>query len=284
MSDSGLTRAEALANAIKAFREAGLHDPARDARVLLRWASGLEAAALTARMDDMMGEAERDRFLSASSERLGRRPVAQIIGERAFWGRSFEVTPDVLDPRPETEILIAAALEGGVAARVLDLGVGSGCILLTLLAEWPKATGVGVDVSAAALAVAARNAERLGVAARAELRQGDWLEDVSGEFDLVVSNPPYISEVEMRDLDVSVRRFEPHVALTPGGDGLDAYRRIAAGARARLAPGGRMLLEVGAGQADAVEAIFVMAGFSAAGRHRDFDGRERCVSLRRNHG
>lgn len=284
MNDRPLTRAQALAQVIEQFREAGLHDPGRDARVLLRWASGLDAAALTARLDATMDEAEQDRFIAASRERVSHQPIAQIIGAREFWGRSFEVTPDVLDPRPETEILIAAALEGGPSRRVLDLGVGSGCILLTLLAEWPNATGVGVDVSPEALAVATRNAERLGVADRAELRRGDWLEGLTGEFDLIVSNPPYISEAEMRDIDISVRRFEPHLALTPGGDGLDAYRRIAQGAGARLAAGGRVLLEVGAGQAGDVEAIFEAAGFAPVGRYRDFDGRERCVSLRFNHG
>jgi len=284
VSDRRPSRAEALAQVTRTLRETGVPDPARDARVLLRWASGLEAAALTARMGEEMGEGEFDRFIAACRERALRRPIAQIIGQREFWGRSFEVTPDVLDPRPETETLIAAALEGAPARRILDLGVGSGCILLTLLAEWPTATGVGVDISEAAVAVAARNAELLGVTGRVELRHGDWLEGLAGAFDLIVSNPPYISEAEMRDLDASVRDFEPRLALTPGGDGLDAYRRIAAGAGAHLAPGGRVLLEVGAGQAGAVEAIFAAAGFAPAGRHRDFDGRERCVSLRRNHG
>ncbi len=278
-----MTRAEALRAATTRLRKADFSDPGRDARLLMRWAAGLEAASLSASLTDPHVGLEAERFEAAVELRRMGRPVSQIIGEREFWGRAFKVSSDVLDPRPETEIIIAAALEGGPAKRILDLGVGSGCILSTLLAEWPQATGMGVDLSAGALAIARENAVRLGVADRTDLSQSDWFADVTGPFDLIVANPPYISETEMCDLDLSVREFEPRLALSPGGDGLDAYRAIASGAGDRLSPGGRILLEVGEGQADAVEAIFAKADLATGGRWRDFDGRDRCILLHKVH-
>jgi release factor glutamine methyltransferase len=161
------------------------------------------------------------------AQRAERRPVAQILGRRLFWGRDFAVTGDVLDPRPETETLVAAALAGPAPARILDLGTGSGAILLTLLAEWPDAVGTGTDASAAALVVAARNAEELGCAERARLVRTDWADGVDGPFDLVVCNPPYIPEAEIEGLSPEVRCHEPRMALTAGESGLEAYRRIA---------------------------------------------------------
>ncbi len=279
-----MTRAKALAEATARLRGGkGDGDPGRDARLLLRWASGLSAASLTAELNTPQSAEEAARYQKAVSERVAGRPVAQVIGEREFWGHVFAVTPDVLDPRPETETLIAAALEHDPAGRILDLGVGSGCILLTLLAEWPDALGVGVDISAAALAIAQRNAATLGVADRVALIESDWVASVDGSFDLIVSNPPYISEAEMAELSPSVRQYEPRQALSPGGDGLGAYRRIAAELGDALAPDGRLILEVGAGQAAAVEAIFDARGFTPVMRHSDLDGRERCLSMRINH-
>jgi release factor glutamine methyltransferase len=203
------------------------------------------------------------------------------LGKRSFWKADFHVDDSVLDPRPETEVLIAAALDGPAPGRVLDLGVGSGCILLTLLSEWPDARGVGVDASPAALAVAAGNAARLGVAGRADLRPGDWGRGVDGPFDLIAANPPYIAEDEMPGLSPEVRDWEPRMALTPGGDGLDAYRAIAADLPRLLAPGGRALLEVGPTQAGAVAALLTAAGLGAIRVHDDFDGRGRTVETRR---
>ena len=279
-----MTREKALAEATARLRGGkGGGDPGRDARLLLRWASGLSPASLTAELNTQQSAEEAARYQKAVSERVAGRPVSQIIGEREFWGHVFAVTPDVLDPRPETETLIAAALEQDPAGRILDLGVGSGCILLTLLAEWPYALGVGVDISAAALTIAQRNAATLGVADRVALIESDWVTHVDGNFDLIVSNPPYISEAEMAELSPSVRQYEPRQALSPGGDGLGAYRRIAAELGDALAPDGRLILEVGAGQAAAVEAIFEAQGFTPVMRHSDLDGRERCLSMRINH-
>ncbi|MFN5828672.1 MAG: peptide chain release factor N(5)-glutamine methyltransferase, partial [Rhodobacterales bacterium] len=209
--------------------------------------------------------------------RVARQPVSQIVGGRLFWGRWFRVTPDVLDPRPETETLIAAALDGEFS-RVLDLGTGSGAILITLLAERGAATGTGVDLSPKALSVAAANAAALSVAGRATFVQSDWLSAVSGRFDLVVANPPYIAEAELPGLSPEVRLWEPRLALTPGGDGLDACRSILRDVRSVLLPSARVLLETGASQGDAVAALCQSAGLQAVTVLQDMDRRDRVVS------
>jgi release factor glutamine methyltransferase len=275
-----VTRAEALTAAARRLAAAGGSDPARDARLLLRWASGLDAAALSAALDAPCAGAEAERFEAAITRRAARSPLSHVIGFREFWGRRFTVTPDVLDPRPETETLIAWALEGGPAARILDLGVGSGCILLTLLAEWPEATGVGVDASAAALAVAAANAEALGVVSRVRLTPSDWFSGVEGEFNLVVSNPPYLDAADMDALGPE-ERAEPALALHGGPDGLAPYRAIAAGLDVALAPGGAAFVEIGAGQEAAVAAIFRAEGFAGVAMRADFDRRVRALRISR---
>jgi release factor glutamine methyltransferase len=228
-------------------------------------------------LDDPLSDAAAVRFEAAVQARVSRQPVSQIVGGRQFWGRWFRVTPDVLDPRPETETLIAAALDG-TFSRVLDLGTGSGAILITLLAERRLATGTGVDLSEKALSVAAANAASLAVADRAIFLQSDWLRAVSGTFDLVVSNPPYIAEAEMPGLAPEVLQWEPRLALTPGGDGLAAYRSILRDIRLVLTPPGRVLLETGAGQGDAVAALCRAAGLRAVTVLQDIDGRDRVVS------
>ncbi|MFN3615339.1 MAG: peptide chain release factor N(5)-glutamine methyltransferase [Rubrimonas sp.] len=272
-----MTRAELLRWAARRLDLAAVPDAARDARVLLRWAAGLSPARFTASLTEVADGSERERFEAAVARREARVPVSHIVGERLFWGRPFHVSGAVLDPRPETETLIEVAMKGGPASRVLDLGVGSGCILLTLLAEWPCATGLGVDASEAALAVAARNAADLGLADRARLQSGDWLIGIDSRFDLIVSNPPYLSDADMLHLSPELRN-EPLGALHGGADGLAAYRRIAAGLRAVLAPFGRVLLEVGAGQADDVAALLRAEGISRVEVALDMDGRDRVVS------
>ncbi len=216
-----------------------------------------------------------DAFHADIDRRARREPVSHILGYREFWGRRFDVTPDVLDPRPETETLIACALDGPAPARVLDLGTGSGAILATLLAEWPNATGVATDLSDRALAVARRNLER-HAPGRFQTVRADWFSGLSGRFDLIVSNPPYITEAAMEALSPEVREWEPHLALTPGGDGLAAYRAIAAGWDRHVAEGGRLLLEIGYDQGVSVPAIFSPYHSRV---HRDLDGRPRVVEI-----
>ncbi|PWE34171.1 peptide chain release factor N(5)-glutamine methyltransferase [Maritimibacter sp. 55A14] len=273
------TAARALAAGAARLRAADIPDPVGDARRLLAHALVIPPGRLTLVLADPITNTQAARFEDAIAARAARRPVSQITGRRAFWGREFITGPDVLDPRPETETLVAAALELEFA-RVLDLGTGSGCILLSLLADRPASHGTGTDRSAAALDVARRNAAALGLEDRATLVQADWFDAVEGPFDLIVSNPPYIAAGEMAGLDPEVRDWEPHEALTPGGDGLDAYRAILAAARGHMTPGGHLLLEIGPTQAGAVFALADAAGLRRAGLQRDMDGRDRVVHLR----
>jgi release factor glutamine methyltransferase len=254
-------------------------EAAGDARKLLAQAMRIDPARLTLHMQDGLQASEIEGFRALIARREGRVPVSHLTGSRLFWAREFLVTADVLDPRPETEALVAAALEEPFT-RVLDLGVGSGCLLVTLLAERPGATGQGLDLSPAALLVAERNAARHGVRDRAGFARSDWLERAEGRFDLIVSNPPYIALGEMAGLEPEVRDHEPRLALTDDGDGLGAFRAILAGAAAHLAPGGRLLLEHGAAQADAVAAIGRASGFAPPRHILDLDGRRRAVLFR----
>jgi release factor glutamine methyltransferase len=269
--------AEALAPAIARLEAAGVEGAARDARVLLAHALGLAPDRLTLHLPDKMTEPQAKSYEDAIRARAARQPVAQITGRRLFWGQWFRVTGDTLDPRPETETLVAAALERPFL-KVLDLGTGTGCILLSCLKGMPIAKGVGVDISDAALEVAADNSRGFGLADRARFLRSDWFSQVSGAFDLIVSNPPYIAASEMADLAPEVRDWEPHLALSPGGDGLEAYRTIARGAGARLMPGGRILVEIGPTQGAAVRSLFLAAGLEEVRVLPDMDGRDRVVA------
>lgn len=275
-----MTIGRALAEGAARLAAAGVPEAGRDARRLMAAALGIEPARLVLAAGDPVETTVAARFAAMVDQRAQFRPVAQIVGVRGFWGRDFAVTGAVLDPRPETETLVALALKGGAARRLLDLGVGSGAILLTLLAEWPDAEGVGTDFDAAALAVAVKNAARLGVAGRADLQRTDWADGVAGPFDLVVSNPPYIAEGEMAGLSRDVLDWEPRGALTAGVSGLEAYEQIAGCLPGLMAPGGRVLLEIGPTQGAAVAAMLAMAGVEAVRVHPDFDGRDRVVAGR----
>lgn len=276
-----MTRADLLHEAVRDLVDAGLADPAREARIALRWAGGFRPEALISALDLPPGEEETTRFLQAIARRIAGEPMSHITGMRSFWGREFGVGPEVLDPRPETETLIAEALCRRPFARILDLGTGSGCLLITLLAEWSSATGVGTDISQPALARAASNAERLGVSSRAAFIAANWTERLEGSFDLVVSNPPYIAEAEMAGLAREVREHEPRIALTPGGDGLDAYRMIAGGVARLMAPGALLMMEIGPTQAAEVSAILEKPGFYVTDIIRDLDGRQRVICAER---
>jgi release factor glutamine methyltransferase len=273
----------ALARAAARLAAAGVPEPARDARRLMAEALGVAPERLTPAAGEGLPDAAGRAFARMLDERARCRPVSQIVGRRAFWGRDFAVTGHVLDPRPETETLVAQALAGPAPSRILDLGTGSGVILVTLLAEWREARGVGTDIEPAALAVAVGNAERHGVMPRADFRFADWTDGITGRFDLVVCNPPYIAAAEVEALAPDVRDWEPRRALTSGPTGLEAYRRISAGLAGVLAPGGRALFEVGAGQFPAAAAVFDSAGFPGAVAHADLDRRERVLEIRAAH-
>jgi release factor glutamine methyltransferase len=273
---AALTAAKAMAAATARLRAAGVDDPARDARVLLAHAARIEASRVTLIAPEELSPDIAERYEQLVSLRAIRVPVSHLLGEREFYGRNFRVSRDVLDPRPETEPLIEAALSEPFD-HVLDLGVGSGCILVTLLAERASATGLGADLSEAACLQASANAVQHSVQDRAEILRSDWFERIEGQFDLIVSNPPYIALSEMQDLSPEVREHEPRMALTDEGDGLDAYRRIAAGAPDFLMAGGRLLVEIGPTQAKDVSALFDAAGLSDIRVIPDLDGRDRVV-------
>ena len=273
-----MTLIEALRAGSARLATAGIEGAQRDADRLLSHVLGVEAPMVRLGAQHEMSGDEARAYEAALDRRVAREPVSRIMGRRMFWGRWFEVTPDVLDPRPETELIVALAGEGPVPARLLDLGTGSGILALTLVAEHAGAQAVATDLSEGALVTAARNALGLGVADRVAFLRSDWFSDVEGRFDLIVSNPPYISETEMSGLAPEVLGFDPHGALTPGGDGLGPYRAIAAGLAAHLTPGGRVLVEIGHLQGPAVCDIFAQAGLSEVRLHADMAGKDRVVS------
>jgi len=272
------TGTEVLTAATRALAAAGVPDPARDARRLFSHALGVESGRLTLVLPEPVDGPGLQIFDKLITRRCAREPVSQLIGRRAFYGRDFIVTADVLDPRPETETLIEAALALPFE-HVLDLGTGSGCILLTLLAECPAARGIAVDLSPAAVRVAVSNARALDLAGRADFVVSDWTREVTGVFDLIVANPPYIAASELETLDPEVRDWEPRIALTDNADGLAAYRDIFACAPAFLVPEGRLIVEIGPTQATAVSKMAIRAGFDRATVICDLDGRDRVLVL-----
>ncbi|MEM6563920.1 MAG: peptide chain release factor N(5)-glutamine methyltransferase [Pseudomonadota bacterium] len=272
-----MTAAEAMISAVARLRAAGVPDPARDARLLLAHAARVDAARVTLIAPEDIAPEIAERYEHLVSLRAVRVPVSQLIGGREFYGRRFEVSRDVLDPRPETESLIEVALSEPFQT-VLDLGLGSGCILITLLAEREASTGIGVDISEAACLQASANAVRHCVAGRASVLQSDWFNAVEGRFDLIVSNPPYLSEQEMSDSQPELSDHEPRIALTDGADGLTAYHIIASHAQSYLNAQGRVLVEIGATQADDVRRIFAHQGWAEIAILPDLDGRDRVIS------
>jgi release factor glutamine methyltransferase len=264
------------------LRTAGCATPELDARLLLEAAAGRSREDIILEPERPVTGGDLDRFLSFIARREQSEPVSRILGEREFYGRAFRVTPATLDPRPDTETLIDAALAlMPQGARLLDLGTGTGAIAVTLLAERPRASAVATDISPEALEVARVNAVRHGVTGRLQLVQGSWFLPVQGVFDMILSNPPYIPATDIAGLSPDVRNFDPRLALLGGVDGLDPYRAIASDAASHLAAGGYVLVEIGAGQAEAVTAIFAAAGFIGAGRHQDLGGHVRCLVFRR---
>jgi release factor glutamine methyltransferase len=281
-----LTLLTAWKSARERLERAGLAGPVIDARLLV------EAAAEATRADIVTDpyrqlSPEQARTLEDYLARRERRePVSHILGRKGFWKIMLRVNADVLTPRPDTETVVDAALAGfpeQAPWSVLDLGVGSGAILLAILAERPAARGLGVDVSEEALAVARDNAAALGLAARTALLRGDWTEGLAeASFDLAVANPPYIASEVIETLEPEVRAYEPRLALDGGPDGLDAYRRLAPEILRVLKPGGRFAVEIGYDQREAVEALFRAAGAADVRTLRDLGDRDRVVAGSKN--
>lgn len=271
-----MTAAEAMVAAMARLRAAGVPDPARDARVLLAHAASVDAARVTLIAPEDIAPEIAERYDNLIALRAVRVPVSQLIGAREFYGRAFDISRDVLDPRPETEALIEVALSAPFE-RVLDLGTGSGCILVTLLAERTEAQGIGVDISENACLHASANAARHAVADRAQILQSDWFDAVEGRFDLIASNPPYLSLSEMDEVQPELRDHEPRIALTDEKDGLSAYRVIAAHAQGYLNAQGRVLVETGWKQGREVAQIFEAQGWGEVAILPDLGGQDRVV-------
>ena len=262
------------------LRDAGGETAALDARLLLAHIADMSDTQLA-----LSAEAPFPPRLEGAAQkvialRAAGKPVAKIIGYKEFWGRRFQVSEAVLDPRPDSETLIEVALPllpPKQNLQLIDLGTGSGCLLLTLLAEREMARGLGIDKSRAALHMARRNAHRLGLRGRVALRHGDWLNGETVLADMIVANPPYIESAEIARLDKAVRLYDPRSALDGGADGLTPYRRLMAPAFARLKSGGHLLLEIGATQAAAVTQLMTEVGFEEILLQQDLAGRDRIL-------
>jgi release factor glutamine methyltransferase len=253
----------------QAFRAAGIDEPQTDARVLAARTLGISRAQIISQADRVISAPEADAISERAVRRLAREPVSRIFGAREFWGLDLSIDPSVLDPRPDTETIVELALDWittrhlkNEKLRVLDIGTGSGALLLALLSELPAARGVATDKSLATLQVARNNARRLGFADRCTFVACNFTDALRAPFDLVVSNPPYISSADIPGLAPEVRNHDPLIALDGGHDGLAAYRAIASDALRLLTPRGRLVVELGQGQADSVSAIMRSAGLS----------------------
>jgi release factor glutamine methyltransferase len=267
------------------FRQAGIDSAETDARLLMAHALRIDRAELIANGERALSADEIKAIDALAERRLKHEPVARIFGRKEFWSLSLQIGPAVLVPRPETETVVEAALDAVVAdalqmekLRILDIGTGSGALLLALLSELPNAVGIGTDISMAALEVARANAERNDLAARCTFVACDIAAGLQGPFDLIVSNPPYVVRGDIASLTPEVRDYDPARALDGGADGLDAYRAIAAQAHRLLAPGGRLIVELGAGQQAAVRALFTKAGLTIAAARDDLAGIPRALS------
>ncbi|MFQ6016943.1 MAG: peptide chain release factor N(5)-glutamine methyltransferase [Kiloniellaceae bacterium] len=260
---------------------AGIEGARRDARLLLAAALGAGPELVIGRPERPLEAAELGRVEALIARRARREPVSRILGRREFWSLSFKITADTLDPRPDSETLVQAVLDRTrdrqAPLEILDLGTGSGCLLLALLSELPKARGLGVDVSEAALGVARENAAALGLAGRTRFERRDWGDGLAGAWQVIISNPPYIKQSAIGALGPEVARYDPRLALSAGPDGLEAYRAVVPQAGRLLAPGGLIALELGSGQADSVAALLPEAGLQSLGRIQDLGGVERCL-------
>lgn len=280
----GASLSEALQLLAQTFRAAGIEDADIDARVLAGHALHLDRARLISQSDRVLEAREVNAISGLAARRLKREPVSRILGRKEFWSLALAVMPDVLVPRPETETVVEGALDfvvrGGLRMeklRILDIGTGSGALLVALLNELPNSTGIGTDISRAALEAARINVTQFGFESRCSLIACDMAAGVQGQFDLVVSNPPYVARGDIRSLAPEVRDYDPIMALDGGDDGLAAYRSISADAKRLLAQGGRLFVELGAGQEPAVRKLFTNAGLAVGVARNDLAGTPRVL-------
>ena len=274
-----MTVQELLTASQAKLRECGISDPVRDARLLLADCLELRTQNLNLLDDSCISEIKISKFWRMINERCKRKPVSKILGYRSFWGRDFEINENVLDPRGDTETLIELILDCNFE-NMLELGTGSGAIAITVLAERPEVTCVATDISRYALKTARTNSKRHGVESRLKLLYSNWFDKISGSFDIIVSNPPYISSKEYAQLSAEVLKYDPKISLTLGGDGLEAYREILSQALEKLSKNGHIFLEIGYTQANAVGHLFREAGFQQIKVHKDLGSRDRVISAK----
>ena len=274
-----MTVQELLTASQAKLRECGISDPLRDARLLLADCLELRTQNLNLLDDSCISEIKISKFWRMINERCKRKPVSKILGYRSFWGRDFEINENVLDPRGDTETLIELILDCNFE-NMLELGTGSGAIAITVLAERPEVTCVATDISQYALNTARTNSKRHGVQSRLKLLYSNWFDKISGSFDIIVSNPPYISSKEYAQLSAEVLKYDPKISLTLGGDGLEAYREILSQALEKLSKNGHIFLEIGYTQANAVGHLFKEAGFQQIKVHKDLGSRDRVISAK----
>ena len=280
---TGLTIGAAVAETQTRLDAAGIESPRREARLLVALASGLGAAAIVGYPERTLAPAAERRLEDFVARRAAREPFSRIVGKREFWSLDFALSPETLDPRPDSETLVAAVLERVIdrqaPLRILDFGTGTGCLLLSLLSELPRAVGFGIDIAPGAAAAARQNAEAMSLGNRAFFLVGAWGAALSGEVDVAVANPPYIPSGAIPGLEPEVARHDPWRALDGGADGLQAHRELAPYLRRLVSASGFAAIEVGAGQAARAAKIYCAAGLDEAGRHRDLRGVERCLML-----
>lgn len=279
----------ALRHAGARLSEAGITQSLLDARLLLMAATGLQMEDLLRWPETELGCDQAAAYEKLIARRMAREPVSRILGRREFWSLEFELSADTLDPRPDSETVIKAICDviesRHLALRILDIGTGTGCLLLALLSEFPAANGIGIDISPGALRVAGRNAQRLGFDNRAQFRQCDitdtaWVKKLDPGFDIIISNPPYIPGGVIAKLTPEVSQFDPVIALDGGKDGLDFYHSITSSLRYLLNPGGYVALEVGEGQAGSVAQLLQQAGLVTLPPEIDINGIPRAVLAR----
>lgn len=279
-----ITAGDGLKGAVKIFQEAGIETPTVDAWLIVEHVTQWNRAELLAKSKDLLTEAQEKHLVDAIARRVKREPVSRIVGHRGFWKSDFKVTPQTLDPRPDSETLVETALKTLVPPpkTILDLGTGTGCLLLSLLLEWPEATGVGVDISKEAVETAHENAAALGLAGRAKIVESNWEKFESNEsFDSIISNPPYIARGEISKLEPEVANYDPRAALEGGEDGLDCYRALALLVPKWLKRGGFAFFEIGFDQKEAVKSILAKAGLDVIQTVPDLAGNDRVVVARR---
>ncbi len=285
MSDAGPTRAQALKDLRQTLAQAGFETAALDARLLLLTALGIAASDLITQPDVPLTPQEAETLAAFARRRLAHEPVARIVGEREFWGLPFRLSPETLVPRPDTETVVETTLsllpDRRAPLRIVDFGTGSGCILVALLHELPHATGLGIDLSLGALRTARLNARLNGVGDRSLFAVSRWAEALTGTFDLIVSNPPYIASSVIPVLDPEVREHDPRLALDGGPDGLDPYRILLGEAGRLLRPGGLIVVEIGYDQAESLVKLATLHPLEVLRVAHDLSHHPRCIALKR---